>query len=492
MAETHDLATLIREIYLERDNGVVEVRHAKGTESLFFRRGELYLDRDDDLALKISPLLDASAPERRPPPELCAAVEDLARQLVGLEGSESELQDDRSMVVEVVGPMPTVRFVQELAVHGCGEGELLARVGGQTVKLRSSDQTPALEQLPGLEPDMAQVLVHLENPTTPAELLRGAGDDRLGTLRGLTKLWAVGLVQRLDRSSEAGGGPRTQELLAPKLLATFLERIARDLDEAPVDLDPEVHRVRVAELLSRLGKMSYYDLLDIDIKASDDAVFAAFSRLARLVHPRHAPRLGLAGKDEALRVLFERAAEAYLTLSDPNRRAGYNTMAGIHRDLQIDDAQRQLEKRTIARQNYRRAAICLAEMDYSLAVDLLKEATRMDPQPEYFARLGMAQGKNPNWRHHAVESFRRAVELKPDDVGILFSFGDLLEDMDRRDEAAEQYRAVLELMPDHAGAREGLDRLGVLLSATAEIKARTGGFSSLFGGGSSEPSEPVE
>ena len=262
--------------------------------------------------------------------------------------------------------------------------------------------------------------------------------------------------------------------------------IGRDLDDNPIELDPEVHRVRVAELLSRLGKMSYYDLLDIDLKASNEAVFAAFSRLARLVHPRHAPGLGFEGKDEALRVLFERAAEAYLTLSDPNRRASYNTMAGIHLGLQIDAAQRELEKRTIARQNYRRAAICLAEMDYSLAIDLLKEATRMDPQAEYFARLGMAQGKNPNWQHHAVESFRQALKLKPDDVGILFSFGDLLEEMDRRDEAAEQYRAVLDLMSDHAGAREGLDRLGALLSAAAKVKARTGGFRSLFGGGSSE------
>ncbi len=487
MGATTDLATLVRKIYLERGNGVVEVRHAEGTESFFFRRGELFLDRDHAAARRIAAFLEAPT-DHRPAaiPELCGEIEELARQLVRLDDVEVELQDDTSMVVETVGPAPAICLVQELAVHGCDEGDLLARLGGESVRLRSSDQTPALEQLPGLEPDMAQVLVHLENPATPAELLRGSGGDRLGTLRGLARLWAVGLVQPVDKPSESGGGPRTQELLAPKLLATFLERIARDLDESPVDLDPETHRIRVAELLSRLGKLSYYELLDIEVKAGDDVVFAAFRRLARVVHPRHAPTLGFEGKDEALRVLFERAAEGYLTLSDPKRRASYNTMAGIHVDLQIDDAQRDLEKRTIARQNYRRAAICLAEMDYSLAIDLLKEATRMDPQPEYFARLGMAQGKNPNWQHHAVESFRQALKLKPDDVGILFSFGDLLEEMDRRDEAAEQYRAALDLMPDHAGAREGLDRLGALLSTAAKVKARTGGFRSLFGGGSSD------
>lgn len=156
-------------------------------------------------------------------------------------------------------------------------------------------------------------------------------------------------------------------------------------------------------------------------------------------------------------------------------------MAGIHLSVQVDAAQREQEKRVMALHNYRRAATCLAEMDYSLAVDLLKEATRMDPQPEYFARLGLAQGKNSNWQHYAVESYRRAVDLKPDDVGIRFSFGDLLEEMDRRDEAAEQYRGVLELMPDHVGAQEGLERLGGLHSATANVRARTGAFRSLFG-----------
>ena len=61
----------------------------------------------------------------------------------------------------------------------------------------------------------------------------------------------------------------------------------------------------------------------------------------------------------------------------------------------------------MARQNYRRAIKCLSEMDYSLAVDLLKEASRLDPKPEYFARLGSVQAKNRHWHRHALESYRR-------------------------------------------------------------------------------------
>ena len=383
------------------------------------------------------------------------------------------------MVVEVIGPVPTVCFVQELAVFGSDEGELLSLLGGEDVKQRSSNRTPALEQLPGLDADMSRVLPGLENPVSPSDVLRG-GEDRLATLRGLVKLWAVGLVESEEPRSTSQR-PQTQDILTPKLLDTFLERVARQLDEQPVDLDRQAHRQRLADLLGRLGTLTHYELLGLDLKAVDDGLFAAYSDLARIVHPRHAEVLGLVDRDAALRVLFERATEAYLTLSDPKRRASYNTMAGIHVDVQIGAAQREQEKREIARHNYQRSASCLAEMDFSQAVELLKEAARLDPQPEYFARLGLAQAKNPNWRHHAVESFRRAVELKPDDGNIRFGLANLLEEMGREDEARDQYQEVLESLPGHVGAKGGMERVGGGAMKAPAGKSRTAHFRNLFG-----------
>ncbi len=182
--------------------------------------------------------------------------------------------------------------------------------------------------------------------------------------------------------------------------------------------------------------------------------------------------------------MFEKATEAYLTLSDPRRRASYNTVAGVHVEVEVGQEQRDEEKRAIAEQNYRRAASCLSQMDFSLAVDLLKEAARMDPQPEYFARLGLAQSKNPNWHRHAVESYGRAVDLDPDNAGTRAAYGTLLEEMDRRDEAREQYKAALELMPDNVEAQGGLDRLG---SGMPSFAPKAGGFRSLFARGNKEP-----
>ncbi|MEE8526258.1 MAG: DnaJ domain-containing protein [Thermoanaerobaculia bacterium] len=468
----------MRSIYLGRRNGAVEVRHSSGTDSFFFRRGELYLDRDHEVAVRVSPLLSAAPEDRRPAsiPELRQAVEDLARELCRLHAAKAELQDDRSMVVEVVGPLPTVCFVQELAVYGCDEDELAARLGGEDVKLRSTGKTPALEQLPGLDPEMAQVMAALEKPATAAQLMRG--EDRMATLRGLVKLWAVGLVE-IERQ-RSNGRPRTQETLTLKLLESFSERIARELEEEPFEHDVEEHRAEIGDLLGKLGGVDYYELLGVDLRAGDDELFVAYKRVARKVHPVHARRLGFEGKDEALQVLFERVTEAYLTLSDPKRKASYNTIAGIHVDVQVDAGQRAQERQTIARQNYRRAATSMDEMDYSQAVELLKEAARLDPKAEYFGRLGQAQWKNPNWRHHAIESYRKAVELDPEDAGVRFGLATVLDQMEETEEAGELYRTVLELMPAHPGAQEALERLDGFRGVAAE--ARTGGFRSLFAG----------
>ncbi len=472
------LASVVRSVYLGRHSGLVEVDLGDQQVGLFFRQGELYLDRDDPTALKISPLL-ARAGNERPAadPELGHAVEALAREFGPHPDVEARFRGHRSIVVELIGPLPTVRFVQELAIHGCDESQLLERLDGDSAQLRTSAATPALKQLPGLEPDMANVMVTLARPASVASLLRGAGADRLAALRALIKLWSVGLVTRVGNDVESGeswGGG----VLSAKLLEQFTQRIAEGLESDPLDLDPEIHRARLGRLLSGLGQMNHYQLLEIDPRADGEQIFNAYSALARLVHPSHAARLGLEGKEVAVRVMFEKATEAYLTLSDPRRRASYNTVAGVHVRVAVDQDQRDEEKRSIAEQNYRRAASCLSQMDFSLAVDLLKEAARMDPRPEYFARLGLAQSKNPNWHRHAVESYRRAVELDPENAGTRSAYGTLLEEMDHRAEAREQYRQALELMPDNAEAQAGLDRLGS--SKLSDLAPKAGGFRSLF------------
>ncbi len=475
------LLEVVRTVYMRRLSGVVEVQVGAQPTRLRFRQGEMFVARDHPSAEALGQIVSeraAGQQQRHSEPLLLQMSEEIgrgyaawvsqpARFLLGAEG-------------DCVGPLSTARVVMKMAVHGCDNGRLMARLGGPGVRLRSEPHSPAMRHLRRLDPTMARLLEWLAKPQPVSDLL-GGQEDTSDRLRALVQLWSVGLVIESQESEArsptiAPGGL----VLTEKLLRRFSDRIAEDLSADPLDVARTEHRQQLANLLGNLGELSHYDLLKVAIKAETPEIHAAYNELGRLVHPSHAAALGLAGREAALQVLFERATEAYLTLSDPRRRSSYNLLTDMPVQVKVDRQKRDEERQQLAVEHYRRATQFLSAMDYSIAVDLLKEAVRLDPQARYFALLGQAQAKNPRWFRHALGNYKQAAELDPDDAGIRAAFGELLERMERFSEARTQYQSALRLMPDHVGAEEGLGRLGGVRLAKAGSKVR-GGLRGLFG-----------
>jgi len=202
--------------------------------------------------------------------------------------------------------------------------------------------------------------------------------------------------------------------LSEEELRLFTAKIARRLSERPLDLDPASHRERVAGLLRQAGEASFYQLLGVVPTAATQEVHEAYDQIARLVHPVNAARLGLVGREAVLEMLFERITHAYLTLFQPDRRKAYD------RELSPQawsaawapaQGRRREEVREIAQSFYERAAALAEAEDFHFAIELLQQAVRADPRPEFYALLGKLQAKNPRWLRAAAESLRRAVEL---------------------------------------------------------------------------------
>ncbi|HEV8580014.1 MAG TPA: DnaJ domain-containing protein [Thermoanaerobaculia bacterium] len=206
------------------------------------------------------------------------------------------------------------------------------------------------------------------------------------------------------------GVPRLSE----EELRLFSAKVARRLFERPLDLDPASHRDRVAGLLRQAGEASFYQLLGIVPTASTQEVHEAYDQVSRLVHPTNAHRLGLVGREGVLEMLFEQITHAYLTLFQPDRRKLYD------RELPPGawsaawapaPGRRKEEGREMAQQYYERAAVLAEAEEFHFAIELLQQAVRTDPRPDYFALLGKLQAKNPRWLRAAAESLRRALEL---------------------------------------------------------------------------------
>ncbi len=202
-------------------------------------------------------------------------------------------------------------------------------------------------------------------------------------------------------------------------LRLFEDRIARDLRERPLRLDLAAHRAEVSGLVGRLGEASHYDLLSIGPGASDQEVHDAYQRLARTVHPSHARDLGWDGKEGVLRLLFERATESYLTLSNPDRRKRYDgELGGRLWSGETAGGARAEEGKQVARRYFAKAQVLAASEEYHLGIELMRQAVRIDPRGEYHAFLGQLLAKNPLWLRFAAENFDRAIELGVADPGV--------------------------------------------------------------------------
>ncbi|MEO1369385.1 MAG: hypothetical protein AAFX50_19580, partial [Acidobacteriota bacterium] len=163
------LLTALRGAYLGRSTGRISV---DGGLEIYVRRGEVFFDRDHDLVSGLGPLAARAGALERPlaDAEMRSVIKTLSAKLFGDSSSwtGARWQDDAPKGVELVGPFPAIGLLLEGVTHGADEAGLLARLGGESARFTSRDDTPAMRQLPGLDGDMARVLVLLEQPTAVA------------------------------------------------------------------------------------------------------------------------------------------------------------------------------------------------------------------------------------------------------------------------------------------------------------------------------------
>lgn len=213
-------------------------------------------------------------------------------------------------------------------------------------------------------------------------------------------------------------------------LRLFDERISRSLAERPQDIPFDAHRERIAALVREMGEATYYRFLGIEVTSPALEIHEAYQRTARLVHPRNAARVGLEGREDVLQVLFERATEAYLTLSDRDRRKRYDREMGP-RLWEQPSSGSVVSRREEAARLFERAKALAANDELHPAVELLREAVRTTPKAEYVSLLGMLEAKNPHWLRSAEQNLQRALNLGSQEPGLKEALQDVRQKLER-------------------------------------------------------------
>ncbi len=187
----------------------------------------------------------------------------------------------------------------------------------------------------------------------------------------------------------------------------------------------------MAGLLRQAGDASFYQLLDLVPTATAQEVHDAFEQVAQLVHPANARRLGLAGREGVLEMLFERITQGYLTLSQPSRRKAYDRElspgAWTAAWSPAPDRRRD-EARKLAQQYYERALMLVASEEIHFAIELLQQAVRSDDsRADVHALLGKLQAKNPRWLRAASENLQKAIDLGAKDAELPAALDQVLQ-----------------------------------------------------------------
>jgi tetratricopeptide (TPR) repeat protein len=478
---------VVRAIYAGRGSGTLEITIGEQKRRLHFRDGDLVLAATHPLAKHLGDLV------ARLGPAASEAVRrrcgELIQRLAGVlgewrSGAYRFDGDPASLPGEPVGPLPTERLVMLAAVAGADEPALLKRLGGESAQIAARPAFRDPDAL-GLSPEESFLLERLAQPMRVGSVVAESPVSRIETLRALVQLRSAGRLRILGRDSSGG---TTRELAGDgggsdvELATRLRERFANRLREDPLKLSRDEYRGRITEILGKIGGMNAYELLRVEPSTPADAVQARYEELATLVHPANEKAYGLAGLQPMLEMLFDRATEAYLTLSDPERQRRYNESHAIELGVSAGAGEtgerREAEKRELARRHYEEALALASHGDFHFAVELFELAIKADRKVEYLLALARVQAKNPLWASRAIETCRAAMELDPQNTEGRFQLGQLYEAAGDPARARAQYSAAARENTPHPQAAAKLKELD---GAAAENRPVMNLFSRLFG-----------
>lgn len=272
--------------------------------------------------------------------------------------------------------------------------------------LRTGENAFLRFQRVSLNPHEAYLLSRIDGTKTAVQLRRVAPLPESEFTRSLAALLAAGLVESTLKP-------------APKPTYYSPARTCNGGDDGALQFTAREQREHdeILKLASEITRRDLYQRLGLTPGVAGDLIRERYLERARIFHPdrSHEPHLRLLRRE--LAVIQTALHEAFETLIDPQRRAGYDEQLRLRRERfgvdPVDESQRLQAQMELARANVRRAQEAIRVGDQGLAVQLLDQAVRFDPQPESLYQLARLEFKNPMWVQRGLDHLRQAVTVAP-------------------------------------------------------------------------------
>jgi len=207
-----------------------------------------------------------------------------------------------------------------------------------------------------------------------------------------------------------------------------------------IDSKGDSLRHEIETLIEQLDSLDHYSALGLATESNTTEAKKAYFKAAKKYHPDALARLGLNDlKDEAARV-FARIAEAFDTLSDPQKKAAYDSSG--NEEPEFDTA-------TLAQAEtaFRKGEILTKMGNFDGALEYLQSSVDLWPdEPAYQGGLGWALYKQsqPDLAG-AVAHLEIALSQAPEDASIHFRLGLVIRasgETNRANELISKARAI--------------------------------------------------
>jgi len=237
----------------------------------------------------------------------------------------------------------------------------------------------------------------------------------------------------------------------------------------------------IAERLAVLdGGGTHFALLGVADDASTDEIRARYFALARHLHPDRLRAAGIDDDRKDAQRLFARINEAFTVLTDPEKRARYQSVqrAGGEAAVKARDAAAEaaVRKALDAEERFRLGEMALRRQQLELAIREFEKAVELNPdEADHHAMLGWAVYVGASNKAAAVPIARghllRALEKNRQSVAAHLALGRVTRMEGLDGEAQRHFQQALELAPNHPEATAELRAIEVRLKAGGDRKA---------------------
>jgi curved DNA-binding protein CbpA len=248
-----------------------------------------------------------------------------------------------------------------------------------------------------LTPQEGYLLSRVDGTSTAAQLQRLVPMPGGEFSKALAALLVAGVLEIRDTSSTR------------PLVPTKVQSAAEPPAEEELQYNAQQQReyADVLRLANEIRHKDYYRRLGLSPGATQDQIHSRFLEFAKLYHPDRAREPHLLSVRNELAQIYSAVQEAYDALGNPEKRASYERTLRDSSSQQID-AYKEEQRRRAARgavvdANVSRAKELARAGDVGMAVHLLDQAVRLNPQAETLLTLARLEFKNPMWSQRALD-----------------------------------------------------------------------------------------